>query len=396
MTNPVATQSDHRVAILHHRYRGRGGEERFVDQLASLFLQRDVKHVVLDRDSDHQENLTGRLRSGAALVAGGTHPKQIGEAVRQIEATVLHAHNLYPTFGVRSLASARASGAAVVLHVHNYRLFCATGTAFREGRDCEACAPRKTWNGVMHNCRESRTEATAYSVGLGLHQRKLRDLVDLVVSPTQSLADDLTRLGLAESVSVLPSALPGDDFVHASRAGEGTYGLFAARAAPEKGLEVAIAASAASGVPLQVAGDGPSLESARRQAKQLSAPVEFLGFLDRAQLASVRAGAAFAVFPSLWREVLPLASLEAIASGLPLIASDAGGLRHLAERQLCVPRGDVDALATTMRSLFDDPAARQAAGERALATAISDHSEDRFFEKLIELYDIAVERRAVS
>ena len=396
MNNPPGIHSDHRVALLHNRYRRRGGEERFVDQLVELFSQRGLRHVVLERDSTKQNSKLGNLRAGGGLVAGGSGTRQVGKAVSQLGATVLHAHNIYPTFGVRSLAAARAAGAAVILHVHNYRLFCATGTAFRDGRDCEACAPRRTWNGVRYNCRESRAEAGAYGVGLGLHQAKLQSTVDLFVAPTQSLADDLTRLGAADSVSVLPSALPSNDFVESSRAGDGTYGLFAARAAPEKGLDVAIAAASASGVPLRVAGDGPMMQSARSQATQLSAPVEFLGVLNRAQLSSQRAGAAFAIFPSLWREVLPLASLEAMAGGLPLIASDAGGLSDLAEPNLRVPRGDVKALATTMRALFDDPAARQAAGERALARVRAEHDEDLFFERLNALYDRAVEKRAAA
>src|SRR6266704_256028 len=84
------------ILQLHHRYRHPGGEERAVEDLAWL------------------------IRA------------ELGEDVEVL---------------------ARASGARVVLHLHNYRLVCAVATCFTHGEDCTRCHGRNTLPGLRLNCR---------------------------------------------------------------------------------------------------------------------------------------------------------------------------------------------------------------------------------------------------
>lgn len=378
-----------RTVVLHNRYRDAGGEERYVAQLAELLGRRAASVALLQRASDD----AGRLRAGAALLAGGLNPADAGDAVSAAGAGILHAHNVHPAFGYRSLAAARAAGAAVVLQLHNYRLFCATGIAFRDGRDCTLCAPRRTRQGFIHNCRGNRAEAAAYAAGLGHWQRRLIESVDLFVAPTAQLARDLAELGLELPVEVLPTWLPDGDFAASSLCADGEYGLFAGRVTEEKGVLIAVAAAAIAGAPLRVAGDGPALPRARQLAAELNAPVEFLGRLEGQAMVAARLGAAYAVLPSLWREVLPFSALEALAAGLPLVVSDRGGLPELTTPDLVFPAGDAAALAERMRRLHTDRVARVAAGEQALARARERFSERVFEQRLAAVYDIALQRR---
>ena len=72
--------------------------------------------------------------------------------------------------------------------------------------------------------------------------------------------------------------------------------------------------------------------------------------------------------PSLWDEAFGLAALEAMAVGLPVIASDVPGprtfIRH-GEDGLLVPAGDDEALVAALFSLYRDPAARRRLGVQA-------------------------------
>src|SRR5919202_77125 len=87
--------------------------------------------------------------------------------------------------GWRGLAAARAAGARVVLHLHNYRLVCANGVCFTHGEDCVRCQGRSTWPGVRLNCRGgSRAESAVYGVGLATWQRRLCAQVDAFVVPS--------------------------------------------------------------------------------------------------------------------------------------------------------------------------------------------------------------------
>jgi len=119
----------------------------------------------------------------------------------------------------------------------------------------------------------------------------------------------------------------------------------------------------AAGLPLVVAGDGPELGALRDAARDHD--VTFTGRIAPSALAELRARAALAIVPSRYAEILPLAALEAMAAGLPLVAADAGGLGELAAPEGRYPPGDAAALASRAAALYADAGA----GERALAAA---------------------------
>jgi glycosyltransferase involved in cell wall biosynthesis len=102
---------------------------------------------------------------------------------------------------------------------------------------------------------------------------------------------------------------------------------------------------------------------------QLADRVHILTYRD--DVPNLQAAAEVFVMPSLW-EGFPLAILEAMLSGTPVIASDVCGIPEAivsGEHGLLTPPGDVEALATALRRLLTDPSLREqlAAGARARA-----------------------------
>lgn len=99
--------------------------------------------------------------------------------------------------------------------------------------------------------------------------------------------------------------------------------------------------------------------------------VEFLGGLGREDLKHWLCQADIFALSSLW-EGLPNAMLEAMASGLPVVATDIGGVPEAIENNqngVLVPAGDSDALAGGLSGLLDDAALRRRLGENAKITA---------------------------
>ena len=94
------------------------------------------------------------------------------------------------------------------------------------------------------------------------------------------------------------------------------------------------------------------------------------------------------VLPSLW-EGLSIALLEAMAAGLPVVATRVSGtdqvLRH-GESGLVVEPRDEDALAKALQAVLDDPALACALGARARATVEEEHSAERAARAYLELY----------
>jgi glycosyltransferase involved in cell wall biosynthesis len=345
------------VLFLHNRYRTTGGEERVVEDLLWLVREQMGEPAeILARDSA----TLGRGRAAAGLLRGGLAPEEVARAVRESHARVVHAHNLHPTLGWRALAAARAAGARVVLHLHQYRLVCAIGVCFTRGEECTRCHGRDTRPGVRLNCRGNPGEAAAYAASLALWQRRLVEQADAVIVPSVFARERLRALGAPlpwERVHVLapPVRSAGADPPHDE---PGSYALVVSRLAPEKGVDVAIDASRRAGMSLVVAGDGPEQAALRERAGGRG--VRFVGRVRDPELAELRAGASVALAPSRSAETFGLAAAEAMASGLPVVASDVGALPELVERDGLVPAGDAGALAQAMARRAGD----RAAGER--------------------------------
>jgi glycosyltransferase involved in cell wall biosynthesis len=375
------------VLFLHNRYRTIGGEERVVEDL--LWLVRE--HLgepaeLLERGPTNGVRARAASRAAAGLLRGGSKPDEVTRAVRSTGARVVHAHNVHPTLGWRALAAARDAGARVVLHLHQYRLVCAVGVCFTRGEECTRCHARNTLPGMRLNCRGSVPEALTYGAALALWQRRLVEQADAVLVPSEFARARLRELGaplrwdrvrvLAPPVRLLSADAglrPGTDPARPRQrprtAGANgpsrPYALLVARLAPEKGVDVAIDACRMAGMRLLVAGEGPEQAALRERAGD--ADVSFLGRVNDAELAELRAGASLALAPSRSAETFALAAAEAMAAGLPVVASNVGALPELIEPAALVPAGDARALAEAIARLAGDRAAGERARERVQA-----------------------------
>ena len=218
---------------------------------------------MLERDSA-ELGASGRLRAGAGMLAGGLAPGEVAEAVRRTGADVVHAHNVYPLWGSRALAAARRAGAAVVMHLHNYRLFCSIGIGYRDGASAPSagaatCSPACD-TGAAGICPRRQSTAPA----CGASSRGSLEAVGRFVAPSAFAADRLGELGLRrDRISVAHNFLPAGQFAAAPPDGGPEYALFAGRLVGEKGIDTAVEAAAHAGVPLAIAGTGPEASRSR-------------------------------------------------------------------------------------------------------------------------------------
>ena len=351
-----------KVLVVHNRYRYRGGEERAVDLQVAALRRAGLEVETLEADSRE----LGAAAAARSLLRGG-------EAIDTRGADVVHVHNMHPSFGPRALASAKDQDARVVLHLHNFRLFCSIATCFRDGEPCFRCRGRFTLPGLVLNCRGSLPESAVYTSALARHQPAVLGAVDAFVTPSRYAAGQLERLGLPrERTTVVANYLP--DFADRSRADEGAYALCVGRLAPEKGFEVAIEAARIAGVPLKIAGEGPlDLRGA-----------ELLGHVDDVPV--LLRGAAMVLVPSLGGDVMPFAALEAMAAGVPVIASRSGSLPELVGAERCVARRDPHALARAIEVLWREPGRRRREGEALLERARERFGEQRYVRELLAVY----------
>jgi len=370
-----------RVLLLHNRYRYEGGEERAVADIAALLAARGHSVQVLERSSTE----VSRARAGRALLAGGIEPEEVGEAVARTGAEVVHAHNVHPLFGWRALAAARGAGARTVLHLHNFRLFCAIAVAYRDGAPCFRCRDANTLPGLRLRCRGSYSEAAVYAAGLHRQQPHLYESTDEFIVVSEAHGARLQELGLPRTgTSTLPNFVPAGGIWAESHADQGRYALVSGRLVEEKGFDTAIAVCLAAEVPLVVAGEGP--DQARLEQLAGGGDVRFTGRLDRGALAEARRGAAVVLAPSRSEEACPYSVLDAYAAGVPALLSDRGGLPELAFDGPAIPATDTEAWAERLRELWRDPQARRERGQQVLERAREQFGEERYHERLLRVY----------
>lgn len=135
----------------------------------------------------------------------------------------------------------------------------------------------------------------------------------------------------------------------------------------------AVARATRPGITLRIVGTGPAMEALRGLADQLRVPVEFAGFVDQDRLPAEYATADVYAFPTL-DDPFGIVLLEAMASGLPVIASPRGGATEdlvvIDGNGFVIDPDDIDAAAEAFVRLADDPALRARLGRDAYETSL--------------------------
>ena len=170
------------------------------------------------------------------------------------------------------------------------------------------------------------------------------------------------------------------------------FGL-AARFAPQKAHDVLIDAAVPvlerdERVWLLLAGDGPLLEAARTKARatRVRDRILFPGF--ETDVPGLLASLDVYVSPAI-AEGLGLATIEAMAAGLPVVATTAGGTPEVVESGVTgvlVLPGRPAPLTEALNGLLRDPALRRSMGEAGRARAVAEFGEDRMLERIAEVY----------
>ncbi len=215
---------------------------------------------------------------------------------------------------------------------------------------------------AAHRRRPSPVEASDVVGRLRAAKETFRE-IDLVVAPSQSIADEFSRLGMeADDVRVLDYG-----FVplgsHRSAGGAGPLHLgFVGTLVRHKGVHRLIDAVRAlppEGYELLIYGD-PAVSpdyaaEVRRHAARL--PVRFMGGFEPDAAAAVYSALDVLVVPSLWPENSPLVIREAFMAGVPVVAARVGGIADLVDdgrNGLLYDPGSSSGLTDALRSLVAD------------------------------------------
>ena len=347
-----------------------GGVERHCEELYPRIVARGAEVIVYARDRYVPRDLSWNGVDVVSLPAprGGsteaiTHTFRALMAARAWHPDIVHIHSIGPA----SMAGvARMLGMRVVFTAH--------AADYRQSK----------WGAAA---------STFLCFGEAVGMRSASEVISVSRHYGDYLADRYGR-----SVTVIPNGPSGVEPAEPGRTlaafglTPGRYALFVGRLAPDKRVEDAIAACTGDvAVPLVIVG-GPTEGTAyadRLRAATAAGPVVFTGDRFGAELAELYSSAGVFVLPSA-AEGLSMSLLEAMAYGVPCIASDIPGNRELLDDGALgalVPVGDVDGLAAAIAAaLAMDSGERAILAGRLRAEVARSYDWESVADRTLEVY----------
>jgi glycosyltransferase involved in cell wall biosynthesis len=365
------------------------------------------RFFVTSRDYARPRFGGGAAADAASLVWNREAARSLDALLREVRPDVAHLHNIYHHLSPSILPVLRRHGIPVVMTLHDLRLLCPAIHMLRQGQVCERCKGGRFWEAVVGRCVKDSRPASALAALETAHQWRRRlypRAVSQFLCPSAFYAAKYREWGypavkLRHLPNFVDTTIWDPDRLPAAPARD-CY-LYFGRLGREKGLttlleaqslwERAAAAGGPAVLPLEIAGTGPVEADLRRRAADLGlTTVAFRGNLATADLRAALARARFSVLPSEWYENGPMAALESLAAGVPLVGTDIGGIPEMivdgVTGVIAPPRDPAGLLAAMQRAAGLPEGARQAA--RAWAVAHADRG--RHMETLMGiLRDVA-------
>lgn len=247
---------------------------------------------------------------------------------QQVEDTVVHLHGFRDSLTASVFQPVFARGFPCVLTAHDYGIACPYGGFFdyrtrqicnlRGGSfscwtsGCNAGSRlRKGWFNIRHSMQSKLVPKELR------HLIVLSDLSESVLRPYLPETCRTHRVDNPVDVEPIGKMTPSDDLPF----------LFVGALVRHKDPEIAARAAGKVGARLRVLGSGVLEDSLKSNAS-----VDFEGWAGSDAVQAAMRSSRALVFPSIWYEAQPLTVLEAMANGLPVIASDASAARESVAR----------------------------------------------------------------
>ena len=394
-----------KILLAHNSYQQPGGEDVVFGQEAALLADAGHEVVTFTR-SNNDLRLHGVVNRAAALagsVWSSRTYREVAAIVRERKIDVAHIHNTHLVMSPSVVWACHDHDVPVIQTLHNYRLLCAASSFYRDGGVCEECVSHGLRQAVRRRCfQQSRARTSGVVVNIAVHRAlgTWEKAVNTFIALTPFAKRKFVEGGLpAERVVVKPNFVSPDPGYSDKR---GNYIIYAGRLTPEKGVLTLVNAmrEVPPDIPLMIVGDGP----ARPQLEQSISDsglqnVVVLGPRTRVETLGLIKGARLLIFPSEWYETFGLTIIEAMACGVPVIASRIGVVTDTitdGSTGLLFAPADHHALANTIARAWNDPESMRSISRNARREFEAKYSAERNLRQLLAIYSRTLDQAAAA
>jgi len=384
-----------RIFFVHNYYQHPGGEDAVV-QAEEELLRKAGHYVSLFEVSNVViQGLASQLKVGVQVIYSFAWRQKLCEVLKRKRPDVVHVHNFFPLLTPAIYDACVHAGVPVVQTLHNYRLLCPSGLFMRNGKVCEECLEKGPFQGVRYGCyRGSRIQTLPVTLMLAFHKlrRTWHKKVNCFIALTKFAKEKFVQAGFpSQKIVVKPNFVSLPERPSKQK---GEYAVFVGRLSKEKGVGTLLQAwHELPDMPIKLIGDGPLLNKAISQSPK---SVEVMGRKNHDETLDQMTNALFLVMPSECYETFGLVIVEAMACGVPVVASRLGAMAEIVDdgkTGLLFEPGNAKDLASKVRWLFEHPEKAEQMGKNARAEYEAKYTPERNYELLMDIYQQAIEEK---
>lgn len=395
-----------RILQIHNKYHLGWGGETTVAELEADLLRRygHCVEIVSVWTRELEVATPARLLAAAfGTIWSFRGYSLIREAIERHTPDVVHVHNTFPLLSPSIFWAAAKAGVPIVHSLHNFRLTCANALLLRGDIPCQKCVGRFPWAAFRYRCYRRSFPQTGLVVGMYLLHRLIGTFnkkVDAYIALSNFSKEILVRSRLpAERIFVKPNFTvdPGGQEKARDRAI-----VFAGMIASYKGVRLLLDAWVKikpDGYKLVLLGEGPDSAKLERKYSQ-DASILWYGARPRSQVLEVIRTSRWLALPSLAYENFPMAVLEALSMGTPVIVPNHGPFVEMVSHQqegLLFLAGNKTSLESALKVAVETSDLEWARlSMRAREKYLREYTDEVNYPRLISVYREAIEHRSRS
>lgn len=314
--------------------------------------------------------------------------------IDRLAPDVVHMHGVHNAGAIRTLVD---SGRCI-LHTHDYRPICPASNFFLKRTEAvcaKTCGPGCFVTTTLRHCMTPRPRPALYFYRRVRWNLAHRDRFRQVICPSRGAADRYLQSGFdRDRVHVVPYFCPLPLAAQPRPLPARPLITFIGRATPTKGWDYFIQALGQLPATVQGLMIGSFDDAARARARALARAAGCEGrlriepWVARKDIATVYERTSVLVFPSTWPETMGIVGVEALAFGVPVVASEIGGVGEwLLDREtgrLAAPKSAQQIADAALELL--EPEANRRYGERGRRLVQEKFAPARHLDKLLEVY----------
>ena len=401
-----------RILLVNKFHYLKGGSEKYYFELANLL--REKGHQIAFFSMKNKKNVeTGEkeyfvneidLNTGSKLKAldviySKENKKKMIEALEDFKPDIVHVNNFQRQLSESIIEAVNERKIPVIYTAHDVQAICPAITMLdRDKEICELCKNGKYLNCIKKKCIKDSSLKSILGAIEGKYYRIKKvynKKIAYIITPSKFYRQKLIEDGIkANKIEAIHNYIDVNQYN--LQTDDQGYALYIGRLSKEKGiLNLIEAFSNLKNEKLYIAGDGPERERIENIIKDrhLEKNILLLGYLNQDQVKEYLRKARFVVVPSIWYENCPYSILETQAIGKPVIGTNIAGIPELVQDKvngLTYQYDDIKELEEKMKILFENRSLAEEYGKRAKEIATKEYSKEKYYSKIVEIYEKAI------